>query len=520
MIGLEKIFSDNMVLQRRQPVKVWGTCGKASSIEVSLGDKSCLAQVENGSFVAWLPSMEAAEHLTLTITEKTADGNTEICEIQNVAVGEVWIAAGQSNMEYPLKYTAEYQMMKAMEEDDLLRFFDVPKISYEGQEKDRSYEDVGFWASYGHEAMDNFSAIGLMFAQKLRKELDVPIGIIGCNWGATSASSWMSREYLEEYPQLQVYLEDYEKAVRGLDVEWYTQTFLEKQAWGLTPRMMELNDKLNKGELDMTEMMLNFPKLPKRQQEYFMLQIGPMDQRRPCVLYETMVQRIMGYGVKGVIWYQGEADEVHPESYALLFSQLLKCWRKGWGQKLPFLTVQLAPFGHWMASTGKIFPQLRAQQERAAAVLDEVWLASIMDAGMETDIHPKTKKAAAQRLALLALGKLYGKPVLCDAPQQADVCWEENQIRVYMSHAGNGLYCTGQDIPVGLELLGDGQPLAFTAEVQGNKIILHTENLSCYTHVQLDYAQQPYVEANLYNSAGLCAKPFRTVRPWKWNEEE
>ena len=462
--------------------------------------------------------MEAADGLTLRITAADASGQKETLEIRDVAVGEVWIAAGQSNMEYPVRNTVEREMLRKADTDSSLRFFDVPKISYEGQEKDRSYDDVGFWDSFSPESIDNFSAVALLFALRVRRELDVPVGIIGCNWGATSASSWIPREYLEEFKELKVYLEDYEKAVRGLDLEWYRQTYLEKQAWGLTPRVAELNDKLSRGELDAGEMMKRFTELPKRQKEYFMLQIGPMDQRRPCVLYDTMVKRIMGYTAKGVLWYQGEADEVHPDSYALLFSQVVKCWRKGWGQELPFLTVQLAPFGEWLGNTGKEFPRLRRQQELASKLTEGVWLASIMDAGMERDIHPKTKRAAGERLALLALGKIYGKSVLCDAPESAGARWEKDRITVYFAHAGEGLYCAGEGNPAGITLLADGKETDFQAEIRDCRLIVHTPDLTGYRHVQLDYAQLPYVEADLYNSVGLCAKPFSEIRPWDWRK--
>lgn len=520
MLQLEKIFSDRMVVQRGCPIKIWGKCS-GSKVEISLSGgafsgSACAVDVINGQFVAELPPMEVQRGLTLKVKAECADGCMEFVEIHDVAVGEVWIAGGQSNMEYPVKYVTEREMLKCLGADEDVRFFDVPKISYEGQENDISYETVGFWDTYRADAIDNFSAIALMFALKLKNTLHVPVGIIGCNWGATSASSWMREDYLHEYSELEVYFEDYEEAVKDLDLEWYRQIFLEKQAWGLTPRMIELNDKLNRGELDMDEMMKKFPKLPKRQQDYMMLQVGPMDQRRPCILYETMLQKIMGYSVKGVIWYQGEADEFHPDSYALLFSQLVKCWRDGWRQQLPFFTVQLAPFGEWLGSTGKAFPKLRSQQERAAALIDDVWLASIMDVGMEKDIHPKTKKAAAERLALLALGHLYGQPVLCDAPEAADTVWEDEKITVFMKNAGDGLYCEGDGCPKGLVLMADGVPVDFTAEVCGSRVVVHTPSLEGSSHVQLDYLKKPYIKANLYNSAGLCAKPFRVVRPWDW----
>lgn len=517
MITLEKIFSDGMVIQRRQPFTVWGKCRDIQEIEITFGGDNFPAVIKNGQFKAVLSAREAASGLTMTVTGKPFGGGvSEKVILRDIAVGEVWVAAGQSNMEYPVKYTVEEETLKSLGQDKMLRFFDVPKISYDGQEGDRSYEDVGFWQCFAPDSIDDFSAVGLIFALKLREALKVPVGIIGCNWGATSACAWVSEEYLKAFPELDYYFKSYDEAVKALDLPRYKEIFLEKQQWGLKPEIVSLNDKLNRGELDFQEIFNRFKELPQRIKEYFMLQIGPMDQRRPCALYETMVKKIMGYSVKGVIWYQGEADEVLPKSYACLFSQLVKCWRDGWKQKLPFLTVQLAPFGEWLGNTGKAFPELRRQQERAAALIDDVWLASIMDSGQENDIHPKTKQAAGERLALLALGKVYGRPVLCDAPVPADTVWEENCITVYMAHAGRGLYRKNTGKPDGLVLTADGKPLDFEVEIDGCRLILYTPPLADFKNVQLDYARIPYVKADIYNSAGLCAVPFTRVRPWDW----
>lgn len=141
-------------------------------------------------------------------------------------------------------------------------------------------------------------------------------------------------------------------------------------------------------------------------------------------------------------------------------------------------------------------------------------MASIMDHGMEYDIHPKTKRAAGERLALLALGKVYGRKLLCEAPRMADVRWEQEQITIYMAHAGDGLECRSKK-PAGLILWEDGVQKEFTAKVMDCRILIRCPELGADSRVQVSYAQQPYVKADLYNSAGLCAKPFVAVRPFE-----
>lgn len=505
-----------MILQRNQPIRIWGTCDGLSKLRISLAGTWTEAAICGSRFEAVLSSLPAMQDLTMRLVGTTVSGEKETLEIREIAVGEVWVAGGQSNMEFPLKYDMEAEQMMQLLEDPLFRYYDVPKICYEGQEDEQSFNGAGSWRHFNSENMGLFSAAAVYFALKVRKEEDVPVGIIGCNWGATSASSWMSREYLEEYPELDFYQKSYEETIRDLDLEWYREAFLERQAFGLLPRVQEINDAINTGKMSSEEALAHFAGLSDRQKELFSLPVGPMDQRRPCILFEMMVKRIAGYGVRGVIWYQGEADEVLPDSYALLFSQMIRCWRAAWGANLPFLCVQLAPFGEWLGNTGKEFPKLRRQQALAEKMLDQVWLASIMDAGMKTDIHPKTKRAAGERLALLALGKVYGKDILCEAPEPADVFWEKDKVTIFMQHAGSGLYRTGQgENPEGLVLRQNGEILEFTSEIRRDRIVLKSSLLREEAQVQVEYAQEPYVEADLYNSAGICAKPFLAVRPYQ-----
>lgn len=517
MIKTENIFSDGMVLQREALVPVWGECDGMTEIQVSIGDIHVEAVVQEGCFRAVLPALEASTGITLEIKGVTCSGEVEKLIFTDVAVGEVWIAAGQSNMEFPVKYDIEADTLLSHAQDREIRFFDVPKVCYDGQEQEESFADLSYWRCFSREDAGEFSAAATFFALKLKEELKVPVGIVGCNWGATSASCWMGEEYLREYPELIYYLEVYEEAVGGLDLEWYRKAYFERIHFGCTPRMKKIDEALNRGTLDYEEMQEMIAKATPRQRELLSLPIGPLDHRRPCVLFERMVRRIAGYGAKGVLWYQGESDGVLKESYALLFSQLVKCWRESWGMKLPFLCVQLAPFGGWLNETGEAFPVLRRQQQRSADLLEEVWLASIMDHGMENDIHPKSKRAAGERLALLALGKYYGQKILCEAPRLADVQWESGQITIYMAHAGEGLVCTSKN-PEGLILWEDQVQREYTAEVRDCRIVIHCAVLGEEARVQVSYAQQPYVKADIYNSAGLCAKPFTAVRPFDWKE--
>lgn len=500
---LASIFSDGAVLQRHQAVSVFGTGSEGERVTVTLGCRSAECTVHQGRWLAKLPAMEAAQDLVLT-----AVCGGEVRTAQDVAVGEVWVAGGQSNMEFWLRNDAERDTVIPTANDPLLRFFDMPRVSYAGQEQDISFAEYGVWRAFTPQEAEWFSAVGAYFGMALRKALGVPVAIVGCNCGATSASCWLAEEYLDGDPALAFYRESYEKTLKTLDLERYTRDFRERQAMGQTERMRDLDRRMARGEIPPEEISRVMAGLTPRQMELLNLPVGPLAPTRPFALYHNMVRKLAPYTAKGVIWYQGEADEVLPEQYAKLFGKMVRCWRDTWGQELPFLTTQLAPFGHWLASTGAAFPALRAQQRLAADTIPGVWLASIMDAGMEEDIHPKNKRPAGERLALLARGKVYGETgLLCEAPRPKTYEHSGAALTLHFASAGEGLRCAAP-MPTGLEVLADGAPVACAAELCGDRLVLRAEALGKAKEIWVNYAQMPYLQVDLYNSASLPAEPF------------
>lgn len=508
---MASIFSDSMVLQRGESATIFGRGEEGADVEVRL---SCLeepvhAVVRDGRWAVSLPPLQAAEGLTMTAMSR---GQT--LTVHNVAVGEVWIAGGQSNMEFWLRNEAEQDTVIPNANDSLLRFFDMPRISYEEQQKDISFLKYGVWRTFTPEHAGWFSAVGAYFGMKLRQALNVPVAIIGCNCGATSASCWLSEDHLNAVPALRVYRENYERTLETLDMEQYAKDFRERQALGQTQTMIEFDRKMARGEIpagDLKGIWERFSKkLTPHQWRLFMLPCGPMAPTRPFGMYASMVKQLAPYTAKGVIWYQGESDVVLAEHYAELFGQVVRCWRDTWGRELPFLTVQLAPFGKWLDNTGELFPAVRRQQEKAAAEIPGVWMASIMDAGMEWDIHPKRKRPVGERLALLARGKVYGEQeLLCDAPAYR---WGERTAdgaTLHFANAGNGLEARGA-FPAEIDVLANGEPIAFKASAAGDAVTITV----CEPHktaLVIQYAWRPYVQAGLYNSAGLCALPFEAT---------
>lgn len=218
MIKLAKIFQDGMTFQRNKPCKVWGTSSEEKTVTIYMNEKEVAErELPQGDFAFFLPPQEVAQNVTVRI------GNDVV--LRNVDFGEVWFAGGQSNMEFPMKYDSQFEEMKSSRPDEHLRYYEVAKYSFEGEEEEglKSNQDWNCWRCLTPEAIGSFSAVAVYFAMELRKHYNIPVAIVSCNWGGTSASAWISREMLEADEELTVYLREYEENLAHLDMETYYQ---------------------------------------------------------------------------------------------------------------------------------------------------------------------------------------------------------------------------------------------------------------------------------------------------------
>ncbi len=489
-IKLPLIFQNGMVLQRRRPVCVWGRAAEGRRITVRLAGNSASAVAENGEWRVYLPPMEAGTGYTLSIS---SDG----CEISidDVAVGEVWLASGQSNMEYLLRDDAEAAAASHIDAAEV-RCFEVPKISYPGQENDRDYSSVGLWRkACGKEAL-YFTAVGFYFARKLYQEMNVPVGVINCTWGGVSASVFVAEEYLTG--RLKFFLDEAKKARLMIDADTELERFraLQKKIDALpidnsVPNLEPV--RLDDAMMDTLE-------------EMNALRLCAYSPFRPCGLYETMLKTIVPYTVSGVIWYQGESDEPFADLYEELMRAMISNWRSLWCDELPFIMVQLASFERMVEPLN--FVPIRAIQEKLAKTLDKVWLVCAMDAGMRYDIHPKHKKPIGERLALQALSKVYGRPILADSPAVEGCKRDGSSICIRFAHCGEGLQCRG-DKPLTVDVrINDKTADDPKVSVYDNVMLIASPELEADGPVTVEFCQHPFCEDNVYNSAGLPVFPF------------
>lgn len=498
MLSFATVFQSGMTLQREKPIRLFGTTDTPQKLRVTLnGAELVQAEISAGHFQMVLPPQPAAEDAVLRV-EASADGEVMF---DHVDIGEVWIAGGQSNMEYAMAQDADATDVISSAQDAHLRFYDVAKWAFPEEEaegmKDTSHWER--WLTWNPADAGYFSAVAAWCALELRRTLQVPVAIIGCNWGGTTAATWMDRALLEQDAELKVtYCDSYEEGLKTIDLKQYEENRLNKKKFTCDPDMKaKINEYIKmaaeKGLLTQMRQALDT--------------IGPKDENRPGALYETMVSKIAGVACRGVLWYQGETDDKHPTLYEKLFPAMIGCWRRDWGEELPFLFVQLAPFGRWGASTGKVFPILRAAQDATQKNTPNCYMASIMDSGEELDIHPKHKRPVGHRLALLALGKIYGQPILCEAPALAAANLQPGALTLQFANAGEGLTIKGESLQAA-QLLVNGTETAFTAAVAGNTLTLQSPALDTAAEVQFRFAQTGWCVVNLYNSADLPAKPF------------
>ena len=509
MLKTAMVFGSNMVLQRQKEIRVWGTgvTGKAvKGLFKGEIQSEAISEVDKaGNWMLTFSPREAERGLELILMD-----DVTTITYQNISIGEVWIAGGQSNMEYFLEFDADKADVFQGTMNPDIRFFDYPEVSYEGQLEEHDYSRFGFWRTCTPEDLPYFSAPAYYFAEDLSKELQIPVGVIGCNWGGTPACAWMEPGYLKDN-EGRIWLEEYEREIRSLNIEEYKVSYKANPAHDRSnPLADEMNARimlpglLREEQWDYINSMMASPEKAK----LILPEMGPCFERRPGGLYEVMLKKIAPYTVRGVIWYQGESDADHASIYATVFGAMIQCWRELWREELPFLFVQLAPFGEWMGIDGRNYPTLRDQQEQVSKVVSNAWMISSSDVGMEWDIHPKQKKPIGNRLALLARGHIYGQNLLCDPPELKTARRVGEGICIEFNNA-EGL-CTKGDHVNAFRITNAQEEIIIPC-----KISVTERGLLLQGHFPpntvISFAKTPFYEVNLYNKSGNPAKPFQVI---------
>lgn len=488
------VFSNDMVLQRGKNIRVFGSGTDGDKVTVSLCGNTARCTVHNGKWLAILPPLSERTGVEMTVR----CGNEER-RFTNIAIGEVWLAGGQSNMEFELQNCTGG--MDAIENDgDVnVRFYYTPKRAL-GDDDFDICEQQSAWRDFSDkQSAHAWSAVGYFFAKELAQRLGVTVGIIGCNWGGTSASAWINRESAQG--ETAIYFDEYDKAVEGKSYDELVAAYREYQ------------DYHSKWELKSAEYYNNTPNptwdgcLEYCGENRYPGPAAPVNPMSPGVLHDSMIARVAPYTLAGFIYYQGESDDHRPEMYYTLFAQLIRLWREEWhDDALPFICAQLPMHRYSGDEDRKNWCLIREAQMKAFNTIKNMGIAVIIDCGEFNEIHPKDKKPVGHRFALQALARVYGGCDGANAPVIKSALWRDEDVLLRFKHAGGG-FEKRSDAPC-FEICGeDGVYVPAKYELCGTEIRVFAENIKLPRGVR--YLWTNYGEVPIYGKYDLPLAPFR-----------
>lgn len=444
-VKLPSVIGNNMVLQRGQDVPIWGWDDPGTKVTVTVGDAQATATAgEDGKWMVRLPAMKAGGPLSMTI-----EGTNKVT-LTNILVGEVWLCSGQSNMEWAVASSDNAKQEIAAADHPRIRHIKIPHVPADTPQEDVPSEG---WQVCSPETVGRFTAVGYFFARHLEQQLDVPIGLIGSNWGGTRIEPWTPPVGFRQVPALK-----------------------------------DIADNLDK--------------FPSKKAD------GKINHQTPLALYNGMIAPLVPYAIRGALWYQGESNNGEGMLYHEKMKALITGWRSIWhSPDMPFYYVQLAPYRYGGDPT-----RLPGIWEAQLATLrvPHTGMAVTVDIGNVGDIHPRNKQDVGKRLALWALAKDYGRSDLVySGPLYKSMKVEDGKIRLFFDHVDGGLVSRDGKPLSHFTIAGEDKKFVpATAEIDGDTVVVSSESVAHPVAVRFGWHQE--AEPNLSNKEGLPASPFRT----------
>lgn len=443
-VRLPQFFSDGMVLQQQSECNLWGWAEPGKKVSIS-------TSWDKKSFM-----VTARKDGLFSLKVKTPEAggpyfigfkDQDYVQLNNVMIGEVWICSGQSNMEMQMKGFKQQPVEGTTEE--LLRCKDanLRLFTIKRHASLTPEQDVtGQWNEANSASVREFSATAYYFGRALRQVLDVPVGLICTSWGGSACEAWMHPDWLKAFPKVNQHV---------------TEADVEK-----------------------------------------------LQQRCPTALYNGQLKPLVGYTMRGAIWYQGEDNIPRYDYYAPLMKAMVEGWRSDWKQgNFPFYYCQIAPYDYsligWENSQ-----YLREQQAKAETMIDNARMAVLMDAGLEYGIHPRKKRQAGERLALLALSNTYEQKGLPDFATYKEVTFQNDTAVVSFDRSKEWVYFEHGPKSQNFEIAGaDKVFYPADAWVSRNHVYVHSDKVKAPVAVR--YAFRDWVEGDLMHD-GLPVSSFRT----------
>lgn len=442
-------FTDNMVIQQQMQSPIWGKADKGSIVKIRTGWNNVIYTAKadnNGDWKIKIQTPAAGGPFIIVISE-----GKESIAIKNVYSGEVWLMAGQSNMEIPLKGYRDQPI-----EGSNLEVLNSAGRNIHWFKVDRASTtfllDTVKPTAWKVAAPDNaadISATGWYFAKMLQEHLNVPIGLLECNYAGSSAEAWMRPEALAKCG-------DFKIPAKGDTIK--------------------------------------------------------VQSRTPTTLYNAMLHPIIGYGIRGCIWYQGESNYTRPFSYEKVFTTLIDDWRNIWGQgDYPFYYAEIAPFDYARLNEKDYVNSayIRDAQRKSESKIKNSGMIVLLDAGDEKTIHPMNKVLPGERFALMALAKTYGmKGIGYASPKFKSMEVKDGKATLFFDDAPNGLSSFGKDLDL-FEIAGSDRIFhPAEAKINNGKVIVSCKDVT--EPVAVRYAFKDYVKGNLFGTDGLPVSSFRT----------
>lgn len=473
---------DHMVLQRDKSVPIWGFGDSNETVTVTFGGQTKSASADSaGKWMVKLDPLSAsAESRKMVITAKTA---ARSIEVNDVLVGEVWLGSGQSNMAMTVSSSANFEQEKNSADQPLIRHF----RDSSGPGSTPQAETKGKWEISSAQSVGGFSATLYFFGREIQRELGVPVGLINTSVGGTPIESWIAAKTQSEDPKL--------KDAHALDMATHA-AFNPEKAMADYEKAIE---QWKKADADAKNTGTKPPRKP----------VDPIQNRKskggPGELFNGKVAPLVPYALRGMLWYQGEANSstLKAPLYVHQLSALVTDWRRLWNEEIPFAWVQLP---NYKATEG--WPLIRESMMKTLA-LPKTGMAITLDIGDAEDIHPKNKQDVGKRLSLWALGTVYGKKVAATSgPLPAGHKVQGNEITVSFTHTDGGLKAVGGELK-GFQIAGADQAWkSASARISGTTVVVSNPEIKAPVAVRYAWSDLP--DGNLRNGADLPATSFRT----------
>ncbi len=480
-VTLAPLFCDGAVLQRGMPVPVWGTADAGEKITATFAGQqvSATAGTDGRWKVAFTPLTASAESRDLVVK------GTNTLTVRDVLVGEVWLASGQSNMEWPFSYVASKPEIAAANAPLVRQFKTAKTVAFTP-----ASTVEGSWAPALPATVGQFSAVAYFFALELHRRLNIPVGILNSSWGGSGIDPWIAPDAYRTTTGLSAAFANHEKGPRATAEEKASYETL-RTAWEKS------RDDAKAAKQPFNE---PSPKAPA----------GLPSYRTITALNNGMIAPLAPFALRGAIWYQGESNTAHASGYALRLTALVAGWRTQFAQPdLPVYWVQLPNFDHGNRNSDTWhWAELREAQTKALAV-PNTGQAITIDVGEPKGLHPKNKKPVGERLALLALARTYAvKGVIDSGPVFASAKREGHAYRISYEPSASALESTEPSV-TGFEVAGADQVFhPAEARIDGATVVVTCPGVADPVAVRYAYRNAPV--AGLFNATGLPAAPFRT----------